>query len=778
MKRFFIAAFSLLTACAGAWQIDLSYQIVIPEKYPSPWLKAATQQGAEALQDTLSSHGIKIPVVTENKKAPGKKSIFLGGNDGRKYEYYNGSIRIDNRNIYIRGNDVPGKLKRSGYYHDYAGSLKALTVFMERFLNARFVFPAKEGIVSGKLPQLPEKLSLDVKPRLYMGGGRYCGFFLYDLANNNFGSGSFYLHGGHSHDKAVTPQRYGKSHPEYFSLFKGKRTHTLHYHGHCLSNPAVAELIYKDMVRNLLATGADVIEVGPTDGNVPCQCSNCLAMPGGKDPGERLWLFHFEQARRLAKDHPGKKMLIICYWPNFQPPKSVKKLPDNVMVELSSYTPASLKAWQDHTVPGGFSVYIYNWGWYDREGFAPKRCRPAELAEQVRNFVKYGIKGVYRCGFGEQFGLEGPAYYVFGKLIDAPEADPDGLLKEYCQRVFGNAAPEMEKFYQTLYDRQKITLLPLGVNRWSRMVGTKRRPGELEPPVKLNAARYPDSVMKELRSLLEAGYKKFHTPLSLKIKQRIETEFKYLELTAGIACCMETLQKKSDPAVAAKMMAQVRERNALISSLPKDKPSYFGGAAKDVIRVGGRMYGLTGFPYNIKGDIPACGRTIKVNGPAQNLVDFPHKVQLKCDDKNLYVSFLVYREKTGEDKLSFYFGGAEGKVYRFTGWLDKNKRVFPAIRLKTSVENGGKDEVSKAVNNKGMTLTLTGKPGEWIPCFTIPWSAVGGKPAAGEKRYFNASYLEYAPDNNRKQLRSSVWEFNPARLNWRQSLDRGGIAEF
>ena len=73
MKHFFIAGFTLMMVCAGAWQIDSGYQIVIPEKYPSPWLKTAIQQGAEVLQDHLASHGIKIPVVTENKKAPGKK---------------------------------------------------------------------------------------------------------------------------------------------------------------------------------------------------------------------------------------------------------------------------------------------------------------------------------------------------------------------------------------------------------------------------------------------------------------------------------------------------------------------------------------------------------------------------------------------------------------------------------------------------------------------------------------------------------------------------------
>ena len=60
--------------------------------------------------------------------------------------------------------------------------------------------------------------------------------------------------------------------------------------------------------------------------------------------------------------------------------------------------------------------YIYNWGDYVRCGMTPKRT-PKFCADQAREFLKYGVKGLYRCGFGENFGMEGPSYYVYGNKI-------------------------------------------------------------------------------------------------------------------------------------------------------------------------------------------------------------------------------------------------------------------------------------------------------------------------------------------------------------------------
>ena len=127
------------------------------------------------------------------------------------------------------------------------------------------------------------------------------------------------------------------------------------------------------------------------------------------------------------------------------------------MIELADSSPESFDAWRKIKVPQGFSVYLYNWGQYNPGGLTPKTS-PAFCAEQVRFFMRNQVKGIYRCGFGELFGLEGPAYYVFGKIFDDPEKSAKELLADYCRNAFREAAFPMHVFYENLY--QRLDMIP------------------------------------------------------------------------------------------------------------------------------------------------------------------------------------------------------------------------------------------------------------------------------------------------------------------------------
>ncbi len=775
-----------------AWQVDSSYRIVLPETPRDKSIGRALAEGAAGLQYALEQSGIKIPVVTEKEPVPGKKSIFIGFPDGRQYNYFDGSIRIAGQDVYLTGNDRHGFGKEGpnnsprGYY---LGSISALVKFMEAYLDVRFVLPDRSGIVPGKARDLPETLDEAVRPKLQFASGRDLGL-LHDYANANYGRSSFYVYGGHSHNTAVPQKTYAQSNPEYFSLVKDKRTANDHYHGHCLSNPAVADLIYAEMLKQLDA-GAETVELAQTDGNKPCECENCKELYGVSDPGEKLWIFHTRLAERLLKERPDKKVLIICYWPNIEPPKTFKKFPANVMIEITNYLDSDLAKWQGYEVPQGFLFYIYNWGYYQLEGFTPKNCEPQFLADQVRQFNAFGIKGLYRCGYGELFGLEGAGYYIYGQLWSRPEADPKALLKEYCERVFGDAAPEMERFYTLLYDRQKLTIYPPGTLKWTHVEHQKRAVGELEAPQRLLVLRYPEPVLAELESLLKAAEQKTQTPAAKWLAPRLTTEFAYLQYTAGIANCMDKLSKQADPESGRKMLELVVRRNTLIAELPKLSPQLFGVASKELLRNGGRMYGLLSFPYNLEAEallksnaIP-CGRLWKMDSTPQLLCGdnskFPTTLSAAVEGENLLVRFHLNREKSselGEDKLGFYVEGAQGKIYKFQGWLDANKRVFASIREKSSTENNGGDEQLARVEPRGCSLTLRDEAEGAIAEFSVPFALIDGKPAPGTQRKFNASRLRYVPGNNKAQSVFLVWEYNPGKLNWRQDIDRYGIMEF
>ena len=785
----FCLIFSL--ACA-AWQIDSSYTIILPQKAANKHIENALQAGAQNLQYALSKAGIKVSIKKSPIATPGKKSIFIGFNDNKKRTCYNGAIKIKNRDIYLTGNDIQSigePIYSNSTPFVYIGSLTALVSFMENYLDCPIVLPCKESLQILNLPQLPETLDIEVKAPLEFASAFRSPMILFDYANTNFGKGNTFVYGGHSHPEAIPQKKYAKSNPEYFSLVKGKRYNNKHFHGHCLSNPKVEELIYQEALKHL-DKGFAMVEVGQSDGNVPCECQNCLSMPGGKDAGERLWQFHLKLAKRLEKDRPNKKLLIICYWPNLNPPKNIKKFPSNVTIELTSYGKSHLEKWKNYNVPGGFYCYIYNWGYYHPEGFTPKNCDPQFLEKQIKDFQKFGIKGLYRCGYGDLPGLEGPAYYIYGQLWRRKNITSNALLLDYCNRVFGKAAPTMLKFYQLLYSRQNYNILPVEETRWSHLIKYKRKIGDLEANQALFAKRYPQEIIDQLENLLKTAYQNNPTPAALWIKPYIYREFNYLKATAQIANCMAKLANSNDKIVGNLLLNLIAERNKACKELSRNqhlKKQY------SLIKTGGSMYGTLSFPYHmdaeylLKNQVYLCQRTIKVGDKPQLLIKekgrkHPVKLAIDSDDKNLYIRFIYPQYSTkqlGKDKLNFYIENSKGQILKFQKWIKSETPIFAYKLLKNSTQNQGKLEELQRFTPKDVKFTLIdSKENFAIAEFTIPYYILGGKPAAKTQRKFNASCLRYLPENDKIQDGISFWEINFGQLNWRQNMDRYGVIEF
>ena len=99
MKKYLILLLALSCFLLQAWQVDLSYKIVIPKKSYDGSTQRYLLESAKYLQSIFRSHGITLPIVTADKVVSGKKSIFLGFKDHNKYQYFSGSIRFENKDI-------------------------------------------------------------------------------------------------------------------------------------------------------------------------------------------------------------------------------------------------------------------------------------------------------------------------------------------------------------------------------------------------------------------------------------------------------------------------------------------------------------------------------------------------------------------------------------------------------------------------------------------------------------------------------------------------------
>ena len=98
------------------------------------------------------------------------------------------------------------------------------------------------------------------------------------------------------------------------------------------------------------------------------------------------------------------------------------------------------------------SVYLYEFGCYPQPGYTAKNSF-AHLAKLVRMLHANNVKAIYRCGYGESFGMEGASYYVFNRLLENPDYDVQKLVDDFCRHAYGTAAKQMMAFYRRLDSR-------------------------------------------------------------------------------------------------------------------------------------------------------------------------------------------------------------------------------------------------------------------------------------------------------------------------------------
>ncbi|MBE6370535.1 MAG: DUF4838 domain-containing protein [Lentisphaerae bacterium] len=585
---------------------DSSVRIVIPAEHATRGIEGFLRQCAGIVRRGLKETvGINASIEVEGRKSGfSGTTIYLGNTQAirrigifpAEFQNFDAVIATRGNDIFIAGCDRHRFGKKVPVRHSSTcvlGTVTGTVRFTETFLNGRFLIPGPNGLdfQACKSVSVPGGLTWKITPRLIMGSGRFSEVF-YDYSNSSPGYGRIHLYGGHSYYNAVPAKKYAATHPEYFTSRDGKRS-PLGNHL-CISNPEVQELIYKEMLSKLDG-GADAVELGQTDGFNPCCCDQCKAYGGvGDDYGEKIWILHRSLAERLMKDRPGKKVIIICYPPNSTPPKTFSAFPANTMVELCKYTDEVFADWKKIEVPGGFLTYIYNWGNYHITGFTPKRP-PSFLARQARTFAANGVKGIYRCGFGELCGLEGPGYYVYGKTLEDPKRSCESLLNEYYTRSFHESAAPMRTFFNTLH--HALELFPWIMDK-----------AYLTSQRNVLSALYPPDVMETLEKNLVRAEKMARQP---KVKARlllVRKEFDYLKSIVDVIRMYQAYRTVPSWSTFDLLAQKIDARNALIDSMLdkngrvprlKEFPDvrFFDGATRAHLADNGRSSTL-GAPFN------------------------------------------------------------------------------------------------------------------------------------------------------------------------------------
>ena len=622
---------------SSAVEIGKGWQIAIPDEGEKVVQVSAIVAANEIQRDLEEACGVKLPIVpAAGARSPaiwlGEAAAAKAGLLPKDLKAFDNVIAEKDGDIYLFGRDRAGRKGLGGgaWAESAIPTARAAARFLMTRAGVRFLMPGETGVeVLHRGVVTLQVGTFDREcPRQVYGAGRYHGM-MYDMANNIFGLGTAHTYGGHSYIHAC-PASVGKEHPEYFGMFGGKRVVADGQVALCVSNPEVRELMVRELCKQFDA-GADVCQLGQQDGFSGCECAACAAY-GGEiakgDWGEKLWIAHREIAERVVKLRPGKIVQIISYGPTFSPPKSFTEFPENVMIEMCGYTEKNFRAWSKYRVPHGYSVYLYGWGDYNLVGFTPRFSLPY-LTCLAERFRRNNVKAIYRCGYGELFGLEGPAYSVFNTLLEEPSADVRKLVTDYCAAAFGPAAAPMQAFYERLnLQLQYNSLAHYGWPEDMETVGIGHFASTYEGnSLPMLAQIYTPDAVRTMEGLLVRAEKT--SGLSEKVRRRlalVRMEWNYARNLGEIATLFAAYRCRPTQASLGALGVALRERRHLLDELypngsvrPRNVEGWpdcapFAYASRAELEKNGRMGATLNAPLNWdvdfmtkKGVLPGVG---------------------------------------------------------------------------------------------------------------------------------------------------------------------------
>lgn len=579
------------------------YQIALPDTFANPAMAESLQQTARLMQVAFQANGAEVAVIAESDRVKTKPTIFLGdtqfakqnGIDVTQLRDWSYIQRAVGRDVVITGHDHPARGETENRRRpnwDRVGTAKAVADFVRQYLGVRFLYPdiapynpvsaaAKIDLLESpaieflprKTISAPEDLNVHKTPLLRLNTAHPAGGGFYDLAHNRFPRVDE-VFGGHTWERAVPVEKHWETHPEYFAMISGSRQEPAEGKAqYCLSNTDVQELIYRDLA-SWLDRGYSSVDLGQPDGFQECQCEACDRLyETGKDWSEKIWLFNRQVAQRLHESHPGREVTMMSYILTAQPPKTFDAFPANTCIMLTGTNEEDIAPWRGIDVPRGFTGYVYNWCPNLGTRYTPMRT-PGFVEDQVKRLAANRIQSLYRDGPGQLFGLEGPVFYVMGRMFDDPEQNSAGeLLKEFYEAAFIDPSIVfyMRSFYDQLYHAIALYSNHIGTRcdvwTYQPIQGEGRPRKTVQDPFQLIAFLYTPNMLAALDSDLAQAEK---LARSEKVKTRlalVRTEFEYVRHMARVVHLYQAYQVLPDAGSLDRLLDAIDARNAFIATL-------------------------------------------------------------------------------------------------------------------------------------------------------------------------------------------------------------------
>ncbi len=833
MKRMtLVAVTAFFAGSLSAVTVGPEWCVVYPESGSRDVNRVLKIAAEEVRDDINEATGMELKAVPASAaKAP---AIWIGAEFAQKagfdlsdFKWYDNAVAERGGSIYLFGRDRPGRDaakygKDIEWYCCVTPSVKAATRFLETAAGVRFLMPGDVGkeVPKRKEVSLADGCQLRENPWFFFGCARSDTdrSLIYHIANGQWGMGAFHTYRGHSYPLACPGSVYFKKHPEYFALKNGKRRlgRKSGLTALCISNPQVEELIVAELKKQF-DMGAEVCQLAQNDGSMLCECKKCRAMYGtGDDWGEKFWLFHRHIAERMLKERPGKIVHILSYSATENPPKTFKVFPDNVMIELCRCTEESFRKWKDYTVPRGFTAYTYLAGSYVAPGFVVRHSF-AYLAMLAKRFRDNNVLGIVNSGpEGDMYGTEGPAYYVYRRLLLDGTLNLNAILADYCSAAFGPAALHMRKFYDTQDARLRM---------WNR--GMEAFPSDVAAGMENYRIARPKSSLDlhgwifspETTEQMEECLSRAEKTEGLSAKQRkrlelVRLEFDYAKMMGNISVLYEAYKVLKSRESLDPLADELEKRNAWMDRLfdAKDRPKRiegwpeippFGpGCTRKLMNVDGRLSSMIGAPLTwppemLRKSMPGVdvkethARRVDapptfaafddvsgwddISGVSMEIVPVKARFKTMYDASCLYV--LVEGDLADDVEVSSFSrdgrawqddsvhmmvatGDTRDDHYRFVWNVDPESRYDYAVGL---VKDPLDPDYGKPVplwNGNGWKTESRRGGGKWRTIATFPYSDFGvAAPKPGDAWFFNVGRIAKT-GAERKEKIPMLWSPN------------------
>lgn len=491
MKKTFLILTAAATVSAHAIDLNQPVSIHIDERelnktYVLGWGSKLMDFAVKDFADHLNR---VCPGSWEiNPKVPKKQKIILGKAAVRAYHLEDsakalnyGAYRIKTQgdNLLIYGNDAQSTI--NGMY-----------AFLENHLGYHWFGPSEEFRV---FPPQGRKMKFDridesVKPDFLTRELKGAGFpgrpgFIWGIRNRLFRiDGAWDLSVNHNIDFLLPVKKYGKTHPEYYSMDKkGKRLTPARGAQMCYSNPDVLNIVQKK-AEQFFNQGADKVAFSlcASDSHISCRCPECIkTQPPRKEDiycfSDMHMAFMEKVAARLKNKYPGRRLGTYAYAACTLPP--LKKLSHGdfyilaVTPDFSQYADPEYRekelniyrAWLKQ-MPGA----KVHWHAYTSLCQVAPCYYPSLFASTTKRlFNEFNADSMLGEGTGF-WPVTGPQIWMMGKLLWNVKADPEKLLNEYFTTLYGPAASTV----RALYDRLEKSYLAGSKTggKWFRHHGT------------------------------------------------------------------------------------------------------------------------------------------------------------------------------------------------------------------------------------------------------------------------------------------------------------------